>query len=343
MNNVFYRIEYLKKLNREAKDRNEHYFEEHVRNKLTERDVLQFEEYHNVELPEEYKKYLLEFGNGIDGNMLHIFPIEYYNWLYQDEALIKNYLSTDFPFSEKNEYVSFGDDYMKETTGTITLTDWGCGIHDLLVISGEEKGSVWTDDRSSDNGIYKTSSSFRKYLEDRIDVKMKALVDQEKYIYTLFRYPPLVRIIEVNGRGRGRDVLIMFKNKHYYVYHYQADEFLEEGEQSKVLLPDTSERMVFIIDQAQNFEEVDLNETYRFEYEDELKRSVQHNSSLVKVRTRILESYQDGFSPQYYTRCRVDNFPDDLYIVTYRDISHLEGKECMFEGKLGSLIKGINI
>ncbi len=85
----------------------------------------------------------------------------------------KNYelLSQPFPLTEAwndldlivNNDAYFQDKFIQ---GTLTITNYGCGVYAMLVITGEQSGKIWIDDRTNDNGIYPASLSFCHSFHD---------------------------------------------------------------------------------------------------------------------------------------------------------------------------------
>jgi hypothetical protein len=57
--------------------------------------------------------------------------------------------------SENNPYFD-----SKFVQGAITIAHYGCGIYAMLVITGEQKGKIWIDDRTNDGGIYPATQNF---------------------------------------------------------------------------------------------------------------------------------------------------------------------------------------
>ena len=50
--------------------------------------------------------------------------------------------------------------FVKNFAGAITLAHQGCGYYDMLIVSGEERGTVWMDATVSDQGIGYAFNSF---------------------------------------------------------------------------------------------------------------------------------------------------------------------------------------
>ncbi|MEH2244611.1 SMI1/KNR4 family protein [Nostoc sp.] len=150
---------------------------------LSNKDIQMFESRYNIILPSEYRNFLLEVGNGGVGpgyGLSGLSGIENEDVipekLYQENYEI---LSQPFPLTEawndldlivKNNtgFVANNDTYFddKFIQGTLTITNYGCGIYAMLVITGEQSGKIWIDDRTNDNGIYPASLSFCHAFHD---------------------------------------------------------------------------------------------------------------------------------------------------------------------------------
>ncbi|MFN6461482.1 MAG: SMI1/KNR4 family protein [Nostoc sp. DedVER02] len=146
---------------------------------LSDKDIQVFESRYNVTLPSEYKKFLLEIGNGGAGPGYGLSGIEYeevipelyqenYEILSKPFPLIKAWNDLDLIVKNNTDFVANNDAYFddKLIQGTLTITNYGCGIYGMLVITGEESGKIWIDDRTNDNGIYPASLSFCHAFHD---------------------------------------------------------------------------------------------------------------------------------------------------------------------------------
>jgi SMI1 / KNR4 family (SUKH-1) len=144
---------------------------------LSHKDIQVFESRYNIRLPSEYRNFLLEIGNGGAGPGYGLSGLPG----IEDEDVIseklyqKNYeiISKPFPLTEAwndlnlivqnnpssvmNSDAYFDDKFIQ---GTLTITNYGCGIYAMLVVTGKQSGKVWIDDRTNDNGIYPASLSF---------------------------------------------------------------------------------------------------------------------------------------------------------------------------------------
>ena len=119
---------------------------------LSEEEVLAFEHKHSITLPEGYRRFLLEVGNGGDGppfynlvplgsgpNSQCLEDVRYW------EELPHVHLA--FPFTET--WVWEADALSEEGTkeqvkhGSIFVGEDGCGMEWHLIVTGAERGNVW--------------------------------------------------------------------------------------------------------------------------------------------------------------------------------------------------------
>jgi hypothetical protein len=121
---------------------------------LDDEDVASFEEEHGITLPEDYRRFLVEIGNGgSKGPPLYglkglgEMPNDHHREAEEQLAGIKE----PFPLTEawiwENE-----DDLSEEQeaviarigdSGTLVLGTDGCGMYLHLVITGPERGQIW--------------------------------------------------------------------------------------------------------------------------------------------------------------------------------------------------------
>lgn len=125
--------------------------------------VLRFEVRHNVKLPDEFRRFLLEVTNGGAGPGYGLFALDRSEG--DDVAEDLSMLSRPFPkreFFELEEppypeddhdealesYYGLLENFCCEMPGTLTLCHYGCAIRAYLVISGPLAGSVLLDERA---------------------------------------------------------------------------------------------------------------------------------------------------------------------------------------------------
>lgn len=105
---------------------------------LSESDVSDFERRHGVALPDDYRQFLTEVGNGGAGPMYGIFPLKADD--YRD-------LAKPFPFTvatvDMPEEVTERFGYWEDYPGILEICDVGSGISVFLVVNGPTYGTVW--------------------------------------------------------------------------------------------------------------------------------------------------------------------------------------------------------
>lgn len=158
--------------------------------KLTEEEIQNFEKKNQITLPDEYREYLKNIGNGGAGPFYGLLELE-----DNDNNLMD--LSMEFPYTydkplklfevyetmdeiddenEEEQEQFLNEIYEKSVRGIIFLAHEGCGMYSVLVIKGEEYGNIWYFDFANDAGAYpliskKTGKSmkFFEWMEVWID------------------------------------------------------------------------------------------------------------------------------------------------------------------------------
>jgi hypothetical protein len=137
---------------------------------LEESEIKAFENKYVVRLPEDYRRFLIEIGNGGAGPYYGLQTLEDSLFIDLDYKRENEYLNPSKPFllSEKwnmkftgdydneQEYHAFEEEYFKDTwvNGLLRICNFGCGVSLNLVVNGAEYGNIWVDDRGSDGGIF---------------------------------------------------------------------------------------------------------------------------------------------------------------------------------------------
>ncbi|MGJ1267050.1 SMI1/KNR4 family protein [Sphingobacterium spiritivorum] len=152
---------------------------------LSIEEIRAFESENEVKLPEDYVLFLTQMGNGGAGPFYGIFPLQESRINLSDNAGNVTYfnLSQPFPHTEAwnveeelaelydriEEAYEAGDEELEEKLfdekwdligaeehdyGRLYIADYGCGVYISLIVNGDEKGNIWTDDRTNDAGLY---------------------------------------------------------------------------------------------------------------------------------------------------------------------------------------------
>jgi len=140
--------------------------------KLSEDEIVKFEQENKINLPDEYRQFLMHAYNGGAG--------PFYGMLNLDsEENNKKYLPEEFPFDFNNpfsifdlmddapedddENEAFWDEINKQAcSGIIFLAHEGCGMFSVLVVKGKEYGNVWFFDLANDAGVFPLANSLGK-------------------------------------------------------------------------------------------------------------------------------------------------------------------------------------
>lgn len=169
-----------------------------INSKFTEEELQEFEKRNKIALPEEYREYLKNIGNGGAGPFYGLLELE-------DNDNNPVDLSMEFPYTYKEPLNLFDvyesmdeidDDneeeqerflneiYEKSVRGIIFLAHEGCGMYSALVVKGKEYGNIWYFDFANDAGVYPLTSKktgkgmkFFEWLELWLD---KSLAHIEK-------------------------------------------------------------------------------------------------------------------------------------------------------------------
>lgn len=133
---------------------------------LSEAEVSAFEARHSLSLPADYRAFLLEVGDGGAGPYYGLYSLAKALTIVQRKVgNPPDVLSRPFPHAEPYLHPVDADDDVLEAFysevydpqhvhGTLPLADFGCGIDALLVVNGAAHGTLWLDDRYSENGVW---------------------------------------------------------------------------------------------------------------------------------------------------------------------------------------------
>jgi SMI1 / KNR4 family (SUKH-1) len=147
---------------------------------LNEVEVSDLEAKYKVTLPNEFREFLLKVGNGGVGpgyGLIGIDTIE----LSKVELFRLDLLCLPFPLTEEwndldllqNSNGNSPDAYYdaKLVQGSLLVAEYGCGIEARLVITGEQSGKIWIDDRVGEGGIYPLTSHCAAFFHDDPDIE----------------------------------------------------------------------------------------------------------------------------------------------------------------------------
>jgi hypothetical protein len=138
--------------------------------------IRDFEQKHRIELPMEYRGFLLRVGNGGAGPGYGVFRLEEMDDGFGHRAWSENdgcigVLSMPFPHTTSwndlpegaaYEYPADDRGWQEENdryfdavnvNGAIPICHLGCALRQWLVVTGPEAGNIWNDDRAQYGGL----------------------------------------------------------------------------------------------------------------------------------------------------------------------------------------------
>lgn len=136
---------------------------------LSEEDIATFEYKHCITLPEDYRSFISEIGNGGFGPGHGLLPLDkaIVDFKLRDKPNIS--LNEKFPYSDnwneewiasfdwEEEYpeTEIVDAYISTAhiAGCLQISHFGHGCTFLLVVNGDEKGHIWFDGRADYSGL----------------------------------------------------------------------------------------------------------------------------------------------------------------------------------------------
>ena len=146
--------------------------------KLEEETITLFEEKHKIKLPENYRYFLLNIGNGGCGPGSGLLKLEtgVYDIPFNKQNSEIITLKNEFRFTNfwnleefpKEDYDLWENEYdkIKWTDGMLRINHLGCGIYSNLIITGKERENIWIDSRSNEIGVYPAYDSNNNLKND---------------------------------------------------------------------------------------------------------------------------------------------------------------------------------
>ena len=149
---------------------------------LKSEDVAAFEASQAVRLPEDYKDFILNVGNGGAGPCYGIYPLRPEGSIHPAMAS-RPRIDLAVPFQHAEAWDADwldqidwdagerpDDDRMEEyfdtrhIAGSLCICHQGCGDFWLLVVKGNESGHIWMDGRGNFSGIFPESGAHGERL-----------------------------------------------------------------------------------------------------------------------------------------------------------------------------------
>ncbi len=165
---------------------------------LSKEQIREAESQYGIDIPEEYRNFLLFMGNGGAGPAYGDFPLKTaLTQSVDDVHLLRlpfphvrywNIKPEDIGLVRDRDYAIFDEIYGSDAfaPGALRVSPEGDGYFDLLVVIGEERGHMWLDGRTSDGGIEPmiippdpdTRMSFSVWYEYWLDRSLAKMAEQ---------------------------------------------------------------------------------------------------------------------------------------------------------------------
>lgn len=136
---------------------------------LAQAKVEAFERRWNITLPESYRSFIIDVGNGGAGPYYGLYRVGDTDPLLDPDGPL---LAMPFPhvtawnadsLPPQDEDAYFSDE---QIAGSLALAHFGCGDFLRLVITGEARGEVWQDGRGGDYGIWPVAADFADWYAE---------------------------------------------------------------------------------------------------------------------------------------------------------------------------------
>lgn len=144
---------------------------------VTKDEIENFEKQFSIEIPEDFKWFLLNIANGVISNHVandNLFErIDFSNYYFEEDIY-----NPSLPFKLTKDFDFKTDEIEDFSNGTIHLVGHGCGCYSFLVVNGEEYGNVWVDNYASNSdvtpekNIAKSRLFFFEWLNKEIEEKI---------------------------------------------------------------------------------------------------------------------------------------------------------------------------
>ena len=137
---------------------------------LAEAELHSFEQKHQIKLPEDYRLFLKEIGNGGAGPFYGLETLE--------KAAQYRDLSKPFPFTKATD--SYLDEELEkwddtdEYPGVLELCHQGCAIYSYLVVNGPAHGTIW----NGREDFYPTELSFGRWYRRWVKKALQTLENE---------------------------------------------------------------------------------------------------------------------------------------------------------------------
>lgn len=138
--------------------------------------VSDFEAHHRIQLPEDYREFILTVGDGGAG--------PHYGIKTLAESSKYSDLSVPFPWRAESTLSGDAEYELWETyPGVLVTSERGCAYYDVLIVNGDAHGQIWSDFTAVDCPLSPTHHSFMDWYIDWAQrcistIKREPLIDR---------------------------------------------------------------------------------------------------------------------------------------------------------------------
>ena len=150
---------------------------------LAAKHVTEFEAHHGIQLPKDYREFILTIGDGGAG--------PHYGIKSLADSSQYSHLSVPFPWKAELKLLNVAEYDLWETyPGVLVTSDRGCAYCDVLIVNGDAHGQIWSDFTAVDCPLSPTHESFLDWYVDWAErcintIKREPLLDLIKVGMTI--------------------------------------------------------------------------------------------------------------------------------------------------------------
>lgn len=189
---------------------------------MTESEIKLFEDKFGISLPEDYRNFIKNIGNGGAGPGYGLYKLDVNNINDIHGYMKRPFLLTkDFDVDEEGEKYNcsaytcqecehkdlclISDDYNGECSdicryqqGTLTICFEGCTYYRRIILNGPKKGEIWAE--SEGEGLKQSEASFSEWYEGWLDKSLNTIMP---YVNAVKENKSFEEILKIDGRGKG--------------------------------------------------------------------------------------------------------------------------------------------
>jgi hypothetical protein len=149
-----------------------------LRPTLTEFEIQNFENQQNFSLPQDYRNFLLKFGNGGAGPGYGLYPLQ--------KTRLRGDPTQVFPYTKPiQDWMEIESSSRYQYAGALEILTFGCSYYALLILTGAERGRIWLDAEaysipSENYSGDKRPCDFLTWYEQWLDLHIYTLRNKQK-------------------------------------------------------------------------------------------------------------------------------------------------------------------